>query len=78
MNENELIDALRAAMTVPEAGEAQTIAEISKSMGKSRGGERPIRDAMRELLDRNAAEVVPIYRKRLDGSVHRTHGYRLK
>ena len=78
MNENELIDALRVAMTVPEAGEAQTIAEICKSMGRGRGGERTVRDAMRELLERNAAEVVPIFRKRLDGSVHRTHGYRLK
>jgi hypothetical protein len=78
MNENELLDALRAAMAGPAGADGFTMVELVRILSASPRNPRPVREALRELIVAGKAESVKVVRLRLDGQPMRVAGYRLK
>ena len=56
MNENQLLDALRAAMDGPTGADGFTMAELVRVLSASPRNPRPVREAVRALLESGKAE----------------------
>ena len=79
MNENELLDALRDAIHYAPAGaDVMTLTELIVLLGANPRYPRPVREAVRSLIQAGKWECVKVARIRMDGSPMRIAGYRLK
>lgn len=79
MNVNEIAEALRAAMVnVPQGAEGATLNELVVMVGGNPRYQRPVREAVRSLLDAGKWECVKVSRVRMDGSRISVAGYRPK
>ena len=79
MNTNELAEALRAVMGQrPEGAEGATLNELVDMVGGNPRYQRPVREAVRSLLNAGKWECVKVSRLRMDGSRISVAGYRPK
>lgn len=72
--QNDLLDALRAALGTPEYGEGQTAPEIATILGVH---SNKARDAIKRLLADGSMETVSVRRTKMNGHPTTIVGYRL-
>ena len=75
VTQNELLDALRDALTKPSDGDGFTGPELARMMGCHAAAAR---DALRVLAAQGRLEVVTVHRAAIDGRTMTLRGYRLK
>lgn len=75
VTQDDLLDALRQALTTPVAGEGLTGPELAQAMGCSIS---TARDALRGLQAEGRLEVVNVRRQRIDGRTMMVPAYRIK
>lgn len=75
VNQDELLDAIRAAMGTPEYGEGQTAPELASILGVN---EHKARAAIRTMLSSGVMETVTVRRQKMNGLPTSIVGYRLK
>jgi len=75
VTQDDLLDALRQAMTVPASGDAPTVGELAAATGRN---VQVVRASLKALLDAGRLEVVTMRRPALDGRMRVVPGYRMK
>lgn len=75
ITQDDLLDALRAAMDKPALGQGSTSEEIAAELGF---GPHHARKLIKKLLASGEMEVVTVERKRMDGVLTKVSGYRKK
>ena len=74
VTENELLEALRAAVATPDRGDGLTTPELARALGWS---EHRVRAALRRLRAQGAIQPVRVPRETLSGVTQLVPGYRL-
>jgi len=74
VTENELLEALRTAVSAPDQGDGMTTPELARALGWS---ENRVRRALRRLRAQGAIQPVRVPRETLAGVIQLVPGYRL-
>ncbi len=75
MTQDELLEALRAAMERPETADGLTTQDIITELGIT---DKRARQMLRDLSGQGLLEVVHVQRRNLAGIMHPRPAYRLK
>jgi hypothetical protein len=75
VTQDDLLDALRAALTKPANSDGATVQDLTLAMGCSEG---KARKALKGLAQQGRLEVLKVYRPSLDGRMFSIPAYRIK
>lgn len=75
VTQDDLLDALRSALTTAPSDDGFTGPELARTMGC---GENKVRQALRALLSEGRLDVITLRRQGLDGRAMSIKGYRLR